>query len=136
GAAFAGGADEADGEALVVRHRHDGRLAVARQPFDADAPGVHGLVGLEIVEGAAGAPGPGPQRPPVVRLPRPALVAQADDAARQARAVVGLDAVGDDDGVAPALGEDLLLPGRAGGAAAAARRAEAAATESEAELHD
>ena len=29
GAAFARGADEADGETLVVRHRHNGGLAVA-----------------------------------------------------------------------------------------------------------
>src|SRR5213078_1879139 len=93
-------------------HRHDGRLAVARQPLDADLLRVHRLVGLEVIEGTAGAPGPGPQRAPVVRLAGLALVAQADDAAGQAGAVVGLDTVGHDDRIPPAFGEHLLLPAR------------------------
>src|SRR5207302_1888726 len=131
-AAFAGGADEADGEALVVRHGDNRRLTVARQPLDADALGVDDLVGLEIIQGAAGAPGPSSQRAPIVGLPRLALVAQADDAARQAGTVVGLTAVGDNDRVAPALGKDLLLPARP--AAAARWGAEAAAAETE--FHD
>ena len=80
GAALAGGADEADGEPRVVGHRDERRLAVAREPLDADLLGVDGFVGLEIVEGAAGSPGPGPQRAPVVELAGLALVAQADDA--------------------------------------------------------
>ena len=95
GAALARGADIGDREALVVRHGDQGRLAIARVAFDADLPGVHGLVGFEIIERAAGAPGPGAQRAPIVGLARLAFVAQADDALRQARAVVGLNAAGD-----------------------------------------
>ena len=94
GAAFARGADVGDRKTRVVRHRDEGCLAVARVAFDADLFGVHGLVGLEIIERAAGAPGPGAQRAPIVRLARLALVDQTDDALRQTRAVVGLDAAG------------------------------------------
>ena len=54
--------------------------------------GVHGGIGLEVIEPARRAPGPGAQRAPVVRLARLALVDQADDAFGQAGAVVGLDA--------------------------------------------
>src|SRR5262249_26298897 len=95
-----GRADEADGEARVVCHRDDGRLAVARQALDADPFGVHRLVGLEVIQRPAGAPRPRPQRSPVVNLARLALVAQADDTARQARATVGLDAAWHEDGIA------------------------------------
>ena len=116
-AALARGADEGDGEALVVGHRDERRLAVARVALDPDLLRVHGLVGLEVVERAARAPRPGAQRAPVVRLARLALVAQADDALRQPRAVVGLDAVGDEDRVAPALRQHLLLPASARSAA-------------------
>src|SRR5207248_2909194 len=73
---------------------------------------VHGFVGLEIIEGAAGAPGPGTQRSPIIQLARLALVHQTDDAARQAGAIVCLNAGGSDDGIAPAFGQNLLLPGR------------------------
>ena len=68
------------------------RLAVARDAFDADALGVDGRIGLEIVEPAGRAPGPGAQRAPIVGLSRLALVGQADDPARQPGAVVGLNA--------------------------------------------
>src|SRR3979411_751687 len=36
------GADEADGEGRVIRHCNERRLAVAREPFDADLLGVDG----------------------------------------------------------------------------------------------
>ena len=104
--AFTGGTDKADGKPLVVGHRHERGLAVARKPLDPDLLGVDGLVGLEVIQGAAGPPGPGPQRTPVVGLAGLPLVAQSDDALGQPRAVVGLDAVRDDDRVAPALGQD------------------------------
>ncbi len=113
GAAGARRADEPDREPLVVGHRDDGGLAVARQALDADLLGVDRLVGLKVVERAAGAPRPRPERAPVVQLSRLPLVEQADDAARQPGAVVGLDAGRDEDGVAPALRQQLLLPGRA-----------------------
>ena len=115
GAAFAGGADEHDGEALVERHRDERGLAVARDAFDADLLGVDGLVGLEIVEAARGAPGPGAQRAPVVGLARLAFVDEADDALGEAGAVVGLDAGGVDGDETPAGGDELLGGGRIGG---------------------
>ena len=108
GAAFAGRSDQHDREARVERHRDERGLAVARDAFDADLLRVDRLVGLEIVETARRAPGPGAQRAPVVRLARLALVDQADDALRQARAVVGLDAAGVERRVAPAVGDQLL----------------------------
>ena len=115
---LARGADEADGEARVIGHRDDRRLAVPRKPLDPDLLRVDGLVGLEVVQRAARAPGPGAEGAPIVGLARLPLVAQADDTPGQPRSVIGLDAVGNDDGVAPPLGEDLLLPGRASAAEA------------------
>src|SRR5205807_9073279 len=91
-AAFAGRGDEADGEALVIGHSHQRGFAVARQSFDADLFCVLLLVCFEIIQRAARAPGPSAQSSPIVGLTRPALVAEADDAARQPRAVVGLNA--------------------------------------------
>src|SRR5262245_26065990 len=102
-AALAGRADKADGEALVVGHRDQRGFAITRKPLDANMPGVHRFVGLEIIERATRAPRPGAQRSPVVGVARLAFVAQADDALRQTRAVVGLNAGRNDDGVAPAL---------------------------------
>ena len=57
-AAFAGRADEHDGEALVERHRDERRLAVARHAFDADLLRVHGLLSLEVIERASTRPNP------------------------------------------------------------------------------
>src|SRR6266568_8280384 len=113
GATFAGRADEADGEAPVVSHRHKRGFAVTRQAFDADLFSVHCLVGFEIVERTARAPRPRAQRAPVIRLARLAFVAKTDDAARQARAVVGLNTRRNENCVTPAFGEHLLLPRRA-----------------------
>ena len=120
GAAFAGRADEHDREALVERHRDERRLAVARHAFDADALRIDGLVGLEVVERARRAPGPRAQRAPVVGLARLAFVDESDDALRETRAVVGLDARGIEGREAPAVGDQLLvaggsLPGGGGG---------------------
>jgi hypothetical protein len=68
-AAFAGGADEGHGEALVEGHGDEGGFAVAGDAFDADVFGVYrggdGGVGCEEVEGLAGAPGPGAEGSPV-----------------------------------------------------------------------
>ncbi len=66
GAAGAGGADEGDGETLVVGHGNERGLSVARETFDADLFGVNGGVGFEIVEGAAGSPGPSAECSPIV----------------------------------------------------------------------
>src|SRR5262249_8817659 len=87
-----------------------GCLAIAGVPFEANLLGVHRFVGLEIIQSTAGAPRPSPQRTPIIHLARPAFVAQTDDAFGQAGAVVGLNAVRAEDGIAPAFGENLLLP--------------------------
>ncbi len=93
-AAFAGGTDEGDGEALIVGQGDDGGFAVARMAFDADSFGIHGFIGFEVVERAACAPGPGAQCAPIVGLARLAFVDEADDALRQTGAVIGLNAGG------------------------------------------
>src|SRR6185503_2846964 len=113
-AAGTGGTDVGDGEARVIGHRHDGGLAVALMAFESDLLRVHSLVGLEIIQRTTRAPSPRAQRAPVLRLTGPALVAEADDALRKTRTSVLLHAVRADDGVAPTLRENLLLPGRAG----------------------
>ncbi len=112
GAALARRSDEANREALIVGHRDERSLAVPGQSFDADLFRVDGVVSLEVVECAAGAPRPRAQRAPVVHVARLSLVHQADDAVGQARAVVGLHARRNQNGVAPAFGEHLLLPCR------------------------
>ena len=122
GAAFAGRTDEDHGESGVEGHGHQGGLAVARNTFDADMLGIHGLVGFEIIQAARGAPGPGAQGAPVVGFAGLALVHQTDDALGQAGAVVGLNAAGVDGGVTPAVGDQLLRGGRI----AARRRAKSA----------
>ena len=66
----------------IVGHGDERGLAVAGVAFDADLFGVDGFVGFEIIEGAAGSPGPGAECAPVVGLARLALVAEADDALR------------------------------------------------------
>jgi hypothetical protein len=73
--------------------------------FDADLPGVDGFVGFEVVERAACSPGPGAEGSPVVEFARLAFVAEADDAFGKAGSVVGLNAAGEDNGVAPAFRE-------------------------------
>ena len=75
------------------------------------------LVTLEIIERAAGAPGPRAESAPVVQLARLPFVHQADDALRQAGAVVGLHAGRDINRVAPTFGQHLPLPGRRTGRA-------------------
>src|SRR5262245_46021595 len=139
-AALAGRTDKADGEPLVVSHRDQRGFAVTRKPLDADLFGVHRFVSLEIIQRATRAPSPGAQRAPVVGFARLAFVAQADDALRQTRAVVGLNAGRNDDGVAPALHQKLLLPIRRAAASRASRpvgdRLSARTRAAEPELHN
>ena len=92
------------------RERDDGRLAPARVAFEADLFRVHGLVGLEIIQQLARAPGPRAQRTPIVHLARLTFVTQTNDAFRQTGAVVGLDAVRREKGIPPAPAQNLLLP--------------------------
>src|SRR5947209_3263398 len=108
--AFARGTDKADSETLIVGHCHERCFAIARQAFDAHLFCVHGFVGLKIVERAAGTPGPCTQRAPIVKLAWLPLVAQTNNSARQTRTVVGLNRVRDNNGIAPALCQNLLLP--------------------------
>src|SRR5215472_13911753 len=112
GPAFARGANEADGETGFVGHGNQSGFSVARKPFDTDLLGVNGFVRFKIIECATGGPGPSAQRAPIVDLARLALVHKADDALRQALAVIGLDAGGNEDGIAPSFGNQLLLPRR------------------------
>ena len=107
-AALAGRADEHHGEPLVERHRDQRRLAVTRHAVDADALRVDGRIGLEVVERAGRAPGPGAQRAPVFGLAPLTLVDEADDALRQAGTVVGLHARGVQERVAPTRRDQLL----------------------------
>ena len=88
--AFTGGADEDHGEARIVGHGDERGFAVAGDAFDADVFGVDGGIGLEIVEAAAGSPGPGAQCSPLIGSAGLTFVDQADDAAGEAGAVVGL----------------------------------------------
>src|SRR5579872_872153 len=79
-------------------------------PFEADHFCVHSFVRLEIIQRPAGAPGPCPQRAPIIRLAGLAFIDQADDTLCQTGAVIGLNAAGADRRVAPSLCENLLLP--------------------------
>ena len=108
GAPFAGGADESHEEAGLEGEGHERGFAVAGDAFDPHVSRVHGRVGLEIVQSPRGAPGPGPQRVPIVRLAKASLVDETDDAACEPGAVVGLDAARVDHGIAPPVLEQLL----------------------------
>src|SRR5439155_1188006 len=68
GAAFARVVGDHDGEALVLRARPQGGLAQARMAHDDHAACIDVLVGLEIIESAAAAPGPAADRAPLRRL--------------------------------------------------------------------
>ena len=123
GAAFAGRAHEHDREARLEGHGDQGRLAVARDPFDADVLGVDRGQRLEVVERAGRAPGPGAQRSPLLGSPALALVGEPDDAGGEAGAVVRLDARGAERDVAPAA-RDELIGGRRRGRLLRAREPE------------
>src|ERR1700738_173210 len=73
--------------------------------LDAHLPGIHGGVGLEIVEDAACSPGPGAQSAPIVEAARLASVHQADDALRKPGSIVGLKADWIENRKAPAAGQ-------------------------------
>src|SRR5882724_9033821 len=112
--AFPGRADECNGETLIIGHSDDGGLTISRVPFNADFFGIHGFIGKEIIQRAAGAPRPGAECAPVIRLAVLAFVHQPDDALCQSRPIVCLDTVGNENGIAPAFRENLLLPGWGG----------------------
>src|SRR5690606_2069765 len=88
-----------------------GCLSVTRVPGDPDLGVVDVGIGFEVIEQPAGSPSPGSQRAPIIHAARLALVHQSDDPACETGAVIRLDAVRRDHGEAPALLEQLLLPG-------------------------
>src|SRR6187402_979262 len=108
GSAFTGRTNEPHRKARLERHRDECRLAVTRNSLDADLPGVHCGIRFEIIQSARRTPSPGAQRTPIVRLARLALVAQADDALGQPRAIVRLNTVRNNRGVTPARRNQLL----------------------------
>ena len=114
GTTFPGGTDQHDRKARIKRHGHQRGLPKTRDAFNADALGVYCLVGFEIVETARGTPGPRPQRTPILRLAKLALVCQTDDAFPEARAIVCLNAARVDERVTPAVSDQLLGSGRIG----------------------
>jgi len=109
-----GRTDKGDGETLIVGHGDDSGFAVAREAFDGDVFGVDGAVGFEIVECATGAPSPSAKCAPIFERARLAFVDETNDAVGEAGAIVGLHTGGNERGVAPTFGEDLLLPGATG----------------------
>src|SRR4029453_11750893 len=89
-----GRSDEANSEPLVIGHRDDRRFPIAGETCDTDLFGINGFVGLEVIDGPAGAPRPRAERAPVLDFTRLPFVAQTNDPARQSRTAVGLHAVG------------------------------------------
>src|SRR5580700_7026579 len=79
--------------------------------FDADAFRVYRGLDFKIIESTAGSPGPGPEGPPIVELAGLSFINEANDALRETRAVIGLNAAGDQDRIAPSFRQHLLLPG-------------------------
>jgi hypothetical protein len=74
--------DKSNREMLIVCHRNQRCFAVTREAFNANLPGIDGLVALKIIESTARAPSPGTQRAPVVEVARLSSVDEADDALR------------------------------------------------------
>src|SRR6266850_4551602 len=106
-------------------------------PLHTNPRSVHGFVGFEIIQRAAGAPGPRAQRTPIVQLAGLTLVHQPDDAVRQTCAVVRLYAAGRQDRVAPTFRQNLLLPGGSGWSRRRTRRTcTSRANTSETEFHN
>ena len=68
-------------------------------------------IGLDVIERAAGAPGPCAQDAPIVGLAQLAFRRDADHALAQPRAIVGLDAVGREKRDRPAIGDQLISAG-------------------------
>src|SRR5580765_1006053 len=83
-------------------------------PLNGNTSGINGLIGFEVVHRAVGAPGPRPQRTPVLRFARLALIYQTDNSLSQTGAVIGLNAGRVQSCKAPTPGQRLRLPARAG----------------------
>src|SRR4051794_40613490 len=102
GSALTRRTDENGREPRLKSHCDKRRLAIARDAFNADLLRIDRGIGFQIVEPARGAPSPGPQGSPIVRLSRLTAIREADDSARQPRTVVGLNAGRRDCRIAPA----------------------------------
>src|SRR5262249_33600216 len=108
GSALARRPDEDGRESLIVGHRHERGLAETRDAFDPNLLRINRLICLEVVETPRRTPRPGAQRSPVIGMSRLSFVDEADDALRQSRTVVSLDAAGIDRGVSPPVRDQLL----------------------------
>src|SRR5207302_4251847 len=111
GAGFSGRTDVSNGETRIVGHGEECRLAITRVAFQANLFGVDGFIGFKIVEGAAGSPGPSAECAPIIELAGLTFVDETNDAFGEARTVVRLHTYWDEEGIAPAFGKNLLLPG-------------------------
>ena len=109
-AAFAGRADVGDGEARVVGHGDERRFAVARVAFDADLLGVHGFIGLEIIEARLAPQAQARSAPQSSSLRGWPLLTRPMMPCVRPSPLSAWTLVGMIDRVAPAFGEDLLLP--------------------------
>src|SRR6266516_3806138 len=78
--------------------------------FNTDSSRVDRLVGLKIIENAAGTPRPGSQGAPVIKRSRLAMIDESDDPGAKTFAIVRLDSGVNVHRISPALGEYLLLP--------------------------
>src|SRR5262245_40383781 len=94
---------------LIAGRCPNHRLAQPRSAGDRDLLGIDRLIGLEIVDRPADAPGPGADRAPLVRrgLRLAFLERQADDALRPLLRAVGLNIGVAERRIAPAAAEDL-----------------------------
>src|ERR1700744_1271816 len=68
--AFTGRSDQHNSESLIVGHRYERGLAVARNAFDANLLRIHELVGFEIIKTTRRAPRPCAQSTPVIGVAR------------------------------------------------------------------
>ena len=106
--AFPGRSHQDHGEAGLKCHGHQRGFAVPGDPFNPHVPGVHRRVRFQVIQAPRGAPGPGAQRAPILRLARLPVIDQANDPLGQPRAVIGLDTAGINGRVSPPGGNQLL----------------------------
>src|SRR5262249_45415286 len=94
---------------LVLRSGPEDRFAEPRDSGDGDLPRIDGLLRFEIVDRPTDAPGPGADRPPLVRgrLLLARLQRQSDDSLLPLAGPIGLNVRVTQRRVSPALAESL-----------------------------